>query len=262
MPNIALYDTTLLQTDYYGLFRSRKHSGVDRINSANQFSYGATTRFYDDAFKERMNISFGQIYYITPPSTGTNEEGTSYSAWAVETDFNFNDYLYYHGGIQYDIATSSFQLGNSTLEYRDGNNYLQGTYRYVSKDYIKQNVGFIDESENTYTRNGISQAGILTGYQISRNWHTEMQYFHDMSENIMLEGLAKLAYTSDCWFVGFSYSQQLRDWENGVGNLDTPPTYESNFKFNIGIRGFGQEIGSGGSTDNALGYGRPFYLNN
>lgn len=259
--NIAWYDTTLLQTDYYGLFRSRKHSGVDYIQSANQFSYGATSRFYDDGFKERMNISFGQIYYITPPSTSSNEEGSSYSAWAVESDFNFNDYLYYHGGIQYDIATSSLQLGNSTLEYRDGNNYLQGTYRYVSKDYIKQNVDFVDESENTYTRNGISQAGVLTGYQISRNWHTEIQYFHDLSENVMLEGLAKLGYTSDCWFVGFSYSQQLRDWQI-VGDFDNPPEYESNFKFNIGIRGFGQELGSGGSTDNALGYGRPFYLNN
>ncbi|MCZ8487882.1 LPS assembly protein LptD [Vibrio lentus] len=26
--DIGLYDTTLLQTDYYGLFRSRKYSGV------------------------------------------------------------------------------------------------------------------------------------------------------------------------------------------------------------------------------------------
>ncbi|WP_048618076.1 LPS assembly protein LptD, partial [Vibrio coralliirubri] len=29
--NIGRYDTTLLQTDYYGLFRSRKYSGVDFI---------------------------------------------------------------------------------------------------------------------------------------------------------------------------------------------------------------------------------------
>lgn len=43
--NIGLYDSTELQTDYYGLFRSRKYSGVDRIESANQVSYGASTRF-------------------------------------------------------------------------------------------------------------------------------------------------------------------------------------------------------------------------
>ena len=43
--DIGLYDTTLLQTDYYGLFRSRKYSGVDRIAAANQLSYGASSRF-------------------------------------------------------------------------------------------------------------------------------------------------------------------------------------------------------------------------
>ncbi|MCV5389555.1 LPS assembly protein LptD, partial [Escherichia coli] len=41
--NIYNYDTTLLQTDYYGLFRSRKYSGIDKIASANQLSYGAST---------------------------------------------------------------------------------------------------------------------------------------------------------------------------------------------------------------------------
>lgn len=261
--SIGQYDTTLLQTDYYGLFRSRKYSGVDTIQSANQFSYGATTRFYDDAYRERLNISFGQIYYIQPPTaTGSTEESSAYSAWAVETDFNFNDYLFYHGGIQYDIESSAFQLGNSTLEYKFDKGYLQGNYRYVSKEYIEKTVNFIKEqNENTYTRNGISQAGLLSGYTFNRHWNAEVQYYHDMSENVMLEGLAKLNYTSDCWFVGFSYSQQLREWTT-VGDFDNPPTYESNFKFNIGIRGFGQEIGSGGSTDNALGYGRPFYLNN
>ncbi|USD66716.1 LPS assembly protein LptD [Vibrio sp. SCSIO 43136] len=258
--NIALYDTTNLQTDYYGLFRSRRHSGVDRINQANQISYGATTRFYDSNYKERMNVSFGQIYYLNRESASTDQ--SSYSAWAIEADFNFSDYLFYHGGIQYDVASSALQLGNSTLEYRFDQGYVQGNYRYVSKEYINSNVSFINES-NTYTRNGISQAGLLTGFDINRNWKAEVQYFHDITENVRLESLAKLGYTSDCWFISFAYSNQIRDWEGGiVGATGTEPSYESNFKFDIGIRGFGTELSSTQSTDNALGYGRPFYLNN
>ena len=42
--NIHNYDTTLLQTDYYGLFRSRKYSSIDKVAAANQLSYGASTR--------------------------------------------------------------------------------------------------------------------------------------------------------------------------------------------------------------------------
>ncbi|MFA0070218.1 LPS assembly protein LptD, partial [Vibrio breoganii] len=101
-----------LQTDYYGLFRSRKYSSVDRIAAANQVSYGASSRFFDDEYKERLNISFGQIFYFDKDTKQTlNSEGsdnkTNYSSWAIEMDFNYDDYLFYHGGVQYDIDTSA-----------------------------------------------------------------------------------------------------------------------------------------------------------
>lgn len=95
---IGLYDTTLLQTDYYGLFRSRKYSGVDRIAAANQVSYGASSRFFDDEYKERLNISFGQIFYFDKDTKQTLSsedpvKKTNYSSWAIEMDFNYDDYL-------------------------------------------------------------------------------------------------------------------------------------------------------------------------
>lgn len=58
--------TTLLQSDYTGLFRDRTYSGLDRIASANQVTTGITSRVYDAAAQvERFNISVGQIYYFT-----------------------------------------------------------------------------------------------------------------------------------------------------------------------------------------------------
>ncbi len=41
------YDSSLLQQDYFGLFRDRRYSGLDRIASANQFTVGGTTRIYE-----------------------------------------------------------------------------------------------------------------------------------------------------------------------------------------------------------------------
>ena len=137
----------LLQTDYYGLFRSRKYSGVDFIAAANQLSYGASSRFFDDEYKERLNISFGQIFYIdkeTKQSSGNNDltEKSNYSSWAVEVDFNYDDYLFYHGGVQYDIDSAEMQLANSTIEYKiNSNGFIQTNYRYVTKEYIENNVG-------------------------------------------------------------------------------------------------------------------------
>lgn len=258
----------MLQTDYYGLFRSRKYSGVDRIAAANQFSYGASTRFFDDQYKERLNISFGQIFYLdkdTKNSSLANQENKSdYSAWAVEMDFNYDDYLFYHGGIQYDIDTSEVQLGNSTLEYRFSGGFIQGNYRYVTRNYLESTVG---ESLNldSLTKDGISQAGLIAGYQLTRNWNASAQYFYDLTTEEDLEWLANLRYTSDCWYIGFSYSNQL---QSGLLSDPVQPVYENNFSFNFGIIGFGTAIGSdsgvtgSGTANSSLGYGRPFFLNN
>ncbi len=245
---IYLYDTTLLQSDYYGLFRSRKYSGVDRIAAANQFSYGASTRFFDDEYKERLNISFGQIFYLdkkhkSQSEFDKSEENTNYSAWAVEMDFNFNDYLFYHGGVQYDVDSSDLQLGNSTLEYKFNRGYIQANYRYVTKEYIEETVNF---DTSSITKEGISQSGILASYRLTNKWHARGQYFYDHTLDEALEWLAALNYTSDCWYIGFTYSKQLKEWEGDYINTSSAvPVYENNFSLNFGIIGFGTNIGAG-----------------
>ncbi|PML53017.1 LPS assembly protein LptD [Vibrio lentus] len=265
--DIGLYDTTLLQTDYYGLFRSRKYSGVDRIASANQISYGASSRFFDDEYKERLNISFGQIFYIDKDTKQTldnddSDKKTNYSSWAIEMDFNYDDYLFYHGGVQYDIDTTAMQLANSTLEYRFAGGYIQTNYRYVTEEYINETVDF---DVSSITRDGISQAGLLGAYQISPKWNTSAQYFYDLTTQEDLEWLARLNYKSDCWYIGFTYSNRLT---NNISDPNTTPEYENNFSVNFGIVGFGTNIGSDSgavgdsSSDNSLSYGRPFFLNN
>ncbi|EPU1005531.1 LPS assembly protein LptD [Vibrio cholerae] len=268
--NIGLYDSTELQTDYYGLFRSRKYSGVDRIESANQVSYGASTRFFDSNYKERLNIAFGQIFYLdsklNPSNDNSKDRESSYSSWAVEMDFNFADYLFYHGGIQYDINGQAVQLGNSTLEYRFAGGYLQTNYRYVDKDYICSVRGCSSDGYSSLTKDGISQTGLLASYQLTRKWLASGQYYYDLTTDEALEWLANLTYTSDCWYIGFTYSNQLKDWK--IKRTFENPIYENNFSFNIGIIGFGTSIGAGSSmtgvdsAGNSLGYGRPFFLNN
>ncbi|MEF1278251.1 LPS assembly protein LptD [Vibrio fortis] len=171
---IGLYDTTLLQTDYYGLFRSRKYSGVDRIAA-----------------------------------------------------------------------------------------------RYVTREYIEDNVGDTITNIDEITRDGISQAGLVTGYQFSPKWYASAQYYHDMNENIAIEWLANLRYKDDCWYVGVTYSNELRSWSGGgYSDLNSDPVYENNFSINFGIVGFGTAAGTGSNTSgfdssgNSLEYGRPFFLNN
>ncbi|EOU2463069.1 LPS assembly protein LptD [Vibrio navarrensis] len=267
--NIYNYDTTLLQTDYYGLFRSRKYSSIDKVAAANQLSYGASTRFFDDEYKERLNISFGQIYYIDKKTklTGNQEETSNYSSWAIETDFNYDDYLFYHGGIQYDIDLNSMQLANSTLEYQFKDGFIQGNYRYVTREYIEDTISFDDL--DTITRKGISQAGLVGSYEINRNWSASGQYYYDLTEEIDLEWMASLRYQSDCWYIGLTYTNQLVRWKNNVvGGDNNDPVYDTNIGVNFGIQGFATKNRSYTAAkeledaDTSIVYGRPFYLNN
>ncbi|ALR16584.1 MULTISPECIES: LPS assembly protein LptD [Vibrio] len=270
--NIYNYDTTLLQTDYYGLFRSRKYSSIDKIASANQLSYGASTRFFDDDYKERLNISFGQIYYFDKKTKLSNnptdpDETTNYSSWAIEADFNYNDSVFYHGGIQYDIDLGSMQLANSTLEYQFDGGFIQSNYRYVTREYIEDTI--ILENLDTITRKGISQAGIVAAYEFNQNWSASGQYYYDLNENNDLEWLAGLRYQSDCWYIGLTYSNQLLGWEDQIiGGSGASAEYESNFSVSVGIQGFATNQTNGTAakelegSDNTIKYGRPFYLNN
>ncbi len=271
--DIAWYDTTLLQTDYYGLFRNRKYSSVDYIAPANQISYGATTRFFDSDYKERFNLSFGQIFYIDSAlktvgsSDSNNSDDTSdYSAWAVESDFNFNDYLFYHGGIQYDIDADEVQVANSSLELRQDDNFIQTNYRYVSKQYITNTLG--DNSSldiDDLTDDGISQVGAVGQYAINRNWKVNGDYYYDLTIDQPIEWQAGITYLSDCWYVGFTYSKELNGWTNGFNQYpDSDPEYENNFGINFGIVGLGTNMGAGSTSNNSgsLDYGSPFFLNN
>ncbi|MGO1189437.1 LPS assembly protein LptD [Vibrio casei] len=255
------YDTTLLQSDYYGLFRDMKYSSVDFIAPANQLSYGATSRFYDDNYKERFNLSLGQIYYINPSSDKEN-----LSAWALENEWNISDSWLYKGGLQYDSNVSTLQLANSTLEYKiPSGGYAQLNYRYISKDYIADNAPNISESQlNTYTRDGISQAGILTNFTVAQRWSVQANYYHDMTENDMLESLLGVTYNDDCWFLGLTFSRHILSSGDVAQIYPEPgPEYESKVSLNIGIKGLGQNAGVEYSDGgNSLGYGRPFSLAN
>ncbi|MEF1211850.1 LPS assembly protein LptD, partial [Vibrio alginolyticus] len=100
-------------------------------------------------------------------------------------------------------------------------------------------------------------------------WSASGQYYYDLNENADLEWLASLRYQSDCWYIGVTYSNQLLGWEDqAIGSTGASPEYENNFSVNFGIQGFATNqredtaVKELDGSDNAIKYGRPFYLNN
>ncbi|MDM3220993.1 LPS assembly protein LptD [Citrobacter freundii] len=245
--HIYNYDSSLLQSDYSGLFRDRTYSGLDRIASANQVTTGVTSRVYDDAAVERFNISVGQIYYFTESRTGDdhteweNDDKTGSLVWAGDTYWRISDRWGLRSGIQYDTRLDSIATSNSSIEYRrDENRMLQLNYRYASPEYIKAAVPSRDVTNAQY-ENGISQVGAVASFPIADRWSIVGAYYFDTNVNKEADSMLGLQYNSCCYAIRFGYERKLNGWDNTQKHA----IYDNTIGFNIELRGLSSNYGLG-----------------
>lgn len=238
--NIYIYDTTLLQSDYAGLFRDRLYGGLDRVASANQLTTGITSRMYDDILEERFNFSIGQTYYFEPSRTGdeyftvNKKENVGSLVWAADSFWKISNEFSVRGGIQYDDRLSSVSLGDFVFEYRqDENKLLQLNYRYASQEYISAMVKGLDRSKTVYQQD-ISQIGAVASYPINDNWAAVAAYYFDPKLNQTNDALVGVQYANCCWGFNVAFERKIVDW-NKKG--DQRSDYDNKVSFNIELRG-------------------------
>lgn len=242
--NIYPYDSTLLQTDYTGLFRDRTYSGLDRIASADQVATGVTSRIYDSNLVERFNISVGQIYSFTPARTGIasidDQDSTGSLTWAGDTYWKISDRWGVRGGLQYDTKLDNVSQGNAVLEYRrDADRMVQLSYRYSSPQYVAAALN--DESllSSPIYKNGISQAGATASWPIADAWSVVGAYYYDTRNRKPAEQLLGVQYSSCCYAIRLGYERKINGWENDTSN------YDNQISFNIEFRGLSSDYGLG-----------------
>ncbi|EGT0619779.1 LPS assembly protein LptD [Citrobacter braakii] len=245
--HIYNYDSSLLQSDYSGLFRDRTYGGLDRIASANQVTTGVTSRVYDDAAVERFNISVGQIYYFTESRTGDdnikweNDDKTGSLVWAGDTYWRISDRWGLRSGIQYDTRLDSVATSSSSIEYRrDENRMLQLNYRYASSEYIQATLPSYYSTAEQY-KNGISQVGAVTSFPIADRWSIVGAYYFDTNVNKEADSMLGLQYNSCCYAIRFGYERKLNGWDDTQKHA----VYDNTIGFNIELRGLSSNYGLG-----------------
>lgn len=251
------YDSTRLQQDYYGLFSDNQYSSVDYIAPANQFTLGASTRYFDSNFRERFTLSLGQIFYINKPTLDGKD--INYSATALETEFNYTDELFFRSSMQYDASEKEVQLASGAIEYRNGGVYIQPNYRYVSSRYLDKFVTNPNVINDNGERDGISQIGLSTGFPLYNGLSLRADYYLDLNVNKMLESQVGLTYRSACWLIDLTYNQYA---SSSLGQDFTQ--YENNLTLSFSLLGLqgAKPLGYSTDTSNALSYGNSFSLNN
>ncbi|HFU1782423.1 TPA: LPS assembly protein LptD [Escherichia coli] len=245
--DIYNYDSSLLQSDYSGLFRDRTYGGLDRIASANQVTTGITTRVYDDVAVERFNISVGQIYYFTESRTGDdnitweNDDKTGSLVWAGDTYWRISERWGLRGGIQYDTRLDNVATSNSSIEYRrDEDRLVQLNYRYASPEYIQATLPKYYSTAEQY-KNGISQVGAVASWPIADRWSIVGAYYYDTNANKQADSMLGVQYSSCCYAIRVGYERKLNGWDNDKQHA----VYDNAIGFNIELRGLSSNYGLG-----------------
>lgn len=245
--DIYNYDSSLLQSDYSGLFRDRTYGGLDRIASANQVTTGVTSRIYDDAAVERFNISVGQIYYFTESRTGDdnitweNDDKTGSLVWAGDTYWRISERWGLRGGIQYDTRLDNVATSNSSIEYRrDEDRLVQLNYRYASPEYIQATLPKYYSTAEQY-KNGISQVGAVASLPIADRWSIVGAYYYDTNANKQADSMLGVQYSSCCYAIRVGYERKLNGWDNDKQHA----VYDNAIGFNIELRGLSSNYGLG-----------------
>ncbi|RKS87113.1 LPS-assembly protein [Orbus hercynius] len=234
---IRNYDSSLLQSDYIGLFRDQPYSGLDRIASSNKVATGVTTRFYDANKIEKFNLSLGQIYYFTKSRTGDTSspldqnDGTGSVTWATDTFWRINQDIITRSGIQYDTRINEISLANAIIEYRKTDNKLvQLSYRYANKNYIN---GINLTNNTTPYQQSISQIGVISSWPLTETVSVVGSLFYDIDNKQSSNSYVGLHYADCCWGVTLQYGRKITDWDN----ISKESIYENKFSINFELRG-------------------------
>ncbi|RYV00620.1 LPS assembly protein LptD [Shewanella sp. OPT22] len=260
--DIGLYDTAQLQEDYYGLFRDRRFSGLDRISDANQVTLGLTTRLFDSHNREKLKFSFGQIFYLEESRVNlldrAIENQPSSSVLATELDAHIYNDWYFSSAVQYDTQLSKTKKNEVSLDFRpEANKLFQLSYRYVPDLVNANNNNQVD----------ISQAGVRAAWPLKDNLYFVGNWYYDLNKNRSIESYTGFQYESCCWAVRLSYHYRIKT--NYDDNIASNPIereqFESGVYLNFLIKGLGGSGKLGVSdmlNEGIFNYRKPLYLRN
>ncbi|MCI2284945.1 LPS assembly protein LptD [Colwellia sp. MSW7] len=174
--NIGLYDTTKLQDDFNGLFRDKSFSGLDRVASANQYTWGVTSRVLDQSNLEVFRLSIGRIQYLSTSNTVDalfeSNNNNLQSSVAASLFYRLNHKWQISSDIQYNTDESFTNKSQAAVNYQiDKYNSVQLNHRYA------RNVS--DSS--------LEQMSLLANFAINKDWAFVGRLTQDLKEQRSIE---------------------------------------------------------------------------
>jgi LPS-assembly protein len=181
---IPVFDSAQQDINFATIYSENQFTGWDRINDANQLTFGITSRFIGtDTGAERVRAGIAQRYYFEPQQVtlpGTVARTSSRSDLLAAVSGAVTAHLRADVGLQYSTDLSETQKFNAGVRYQPApGRVLNLSYR---------------ETVNT-----LEQTDISTQWPLGRGWTGLARWNYSLQDSKTLEGLLGAEYNADCW---------------------------------------------------------------
>ncbi len=252
-----IFDTQLLPFSYNQLFTINRFAGFDRLDNANQTSFGLTSRILDsDEGGEKIRADLGVIYYLQNPQVQlpglTLPDPETFSPVIGSLTYSINRYLSYSGNAAWDIQNNQMNNAGTALTYQGGNNRIMTLgYNYVyypGKDVL----GFNQSTNQIY-------GGVSTPFY---NQWTGFGYMgYDFSNQYPTSYLAGLQYDSCCWALRFVFDREFLSRSPSSTPTDVINQYNNIYYVQLQLKGLssvGKDSATSVLASRFPGYKDPF----
>ena len=247
---IPNFDTYLLPFSYDQLFSSNRFAGFDRIDNADQLSFGLQTAMIDsDTGQQKWWAGVGIIRYFQssqvalPQVLGMGESLASQAAWSPLVG-QLTDYVLPNTSISanaaYDVSAHMMNNAGATLTYQSS--YL----RILSVGYQ-----FIHEAGTTYVgthaySNSHSDLTLGVAWPLLGHWSTVDFMHYNLRFKRLEDNYAGLQFANCCWALRALVQRTYLGDVPVTGDL-IQHTYQTRYVLQLQLKGL-MHLGSSNPT--------------
>ncbi len=183
---LPVFDSATISSDVNQLFSENRYSGADRINDANQITYGLTSRYISlDSGAEVLTASLGQTYQFADSRVTLAGEQVRQGSWSdlqLDVTFQPTHQLKVNGTLIRNQQSRKIDQRNIRLQYKaDKNHIFNINYRFQRDTLETREMSAI--------------------WKIHPQWTILIRKHEDLRQDRELESVYGIQYDDCCWGI-------------------------------------------------------------
>ena len=198
------FDTQLLPFSYNQVFSLNRFAGFDRLDNANQMSFGMVSRIMDgEDGQEKLRGDLGVVAYfekskVQLPSGTIPDE--NFSPLVSTLRYSINKYWSTSANVAWDISSEQTNNGGADITFADQMNHVfDFGYQFVQGSGVNS-LGFSNNTSEVH-------AGLA--WPLWHHWTSLTYAAYNMTGEYPDDYFAGLQYDSCCWAFRFLFNRHF-----------------------------------------------------